>query len=210
MQSILYYKLWRINMLNTSTNNLILKALTLAFEAHSSQFRKGTSIPYIVHPMDVASILMKNLAPENVVIAGLLHDVVEDTNVSMQSILESFGEEVANLVRQASEPQELLGNDTVKKETWKARKMDTITKIKVCDVNAKLLSCADKLSNIRDMISEKKLVGDTFWEKFNAQQQEQSWYYHSLLDAYSYPPNITDKPAYSQFKEAVMTLFPVS
>jgi (p)ppGpp synthase/HD superfamily hydrolase len=199
-------------MQNSSTDNKMLKAFILAFEAHSSQFRKGTSIPYIVHPMDVASILLKNMAPENVVIAGLLHDVVEDTNTPIQSIAEAFGEEVADLVQQASEPPELLSDDdAVKRETWKARKMDTISRLKSYDVNAKLLSCADKLSNIRDMIGEQKLMGDVFWGKFNASKSEQFWYYHSILDAYSdSPPDITGKPAFSQFKEAVMTLFPDS
>ena len=161
--------------------------------------------------MDVASILMKNMAPEKVVMAGLLHDVVEDTNTPIQKIEQVFGKEVADLVQQASEPQEYRGeDDTSKRKTWKARKSNTITKIKGLDYDAKLLSCADKLSNIRDMINDLDIMGDALWGKFNAAKQEQSWYYHSLLEEYSnYPPDITNKPVYLQFKEAVMTLFSV-
>ena len=161
--------------------------------------------------MDVASTLMKNMAPERVVMAGLLHDVIEDTNTPIQKIEQMFGKDVADLVQQASEPQEYRGeDDTSKRKTWKARKSSTITKIKNFDYDAKLLSCSDKLSNIRDMINDLNLMGDAFWSKFNATKQEQSWYYHALLEEYSKnPPDITNKPVYSQFKEAVMTLFPV-
>jgi (p)ppGpp synthase/HD superfamily hydrolase len=190
-----------------SKNAKLANAFCFAIKAHSRQYRKGTSIPYIVHPMDVASILMKNLAPENVVIAGLLHDVVEDTDTSILKIEEIFGKKVAALVQQASEPQELLKGKP-KEMTWKARKTHTILKIIDLDYDAKLLSCADKLSNIRDLISDKKIRGDALWSQFNATKEEQSWYYHSLLDAYlKYPPDISDKPLISQFKEAVMTLF---
>jgi (p)ppGpp synthase/HD superfamily hydrolase len=146
------------------------------------------------------------------VIAGLLHDVVEDTNTPIQKIEQMFGKEVADLVQQASEPQEYRGEDNKsKRKTWKDRKSSTVAKVKDFSYDAKLLSCADKLSNIRDMINDVDLMGDALWGKFNATKQEQSWYYHSLLEAYSEnPPDITKKPVYSQFKEAVMTLFPVS
>jgi (p)ppGpp synthase/HD superfamily hydrolase len=63
---------------NNKNNDIISKALQFSYKAHKGTFRKGTKIPYIVHPLDVASILMKNNAPEHVIIAGLLHDVVED------------------------------------------------------------------------------------------------------------------------------------
>ena len=56
-------------------------AIRFASYAHQDEFRKGTTIPYIVHPLDVVSILMKNGASEDLVIAGVLHDVLEDTPI---------------------------------------------------------------------------------------------------------------------------------
>ena len=191
------------------SDDKIVKAITFAFKEHSDQRRKGTNIPYIVHPIDVASILMKNSAPENVLIAGLLHDVVEDTDSSIQQIEEIFGTEVANLVQQSSEPSELLSGGKSKRVTWRARKSHTISRIKELGYEAKLLSCADKLANIRDMVNEQKIVGEAFWGKFNASKEEQSWYYNALLEAYSSsPPDIIEKPVFLQFREAVMSLFP--
>ena len=62
------------------------RAFSYAYEAHLGQTRKGKKIPYIVHPMDVASVLMKNNAPEHVVIAGILHDVIEDREKTYSEI----------------------------------------------------------------------------------------------------------------------------
>jgi (p)ppGpp synthase/HD superfamily hydrolase len=87
-----------------------------------------STIPYIVHPLDVASILMKNNAPEHVVIAGLLHDVVEDGDYTLSDIRDEFGDEVATLVDGASEPEELINADR----------------------DMKLFSCTDKLANTLD------------------------------------------------------------
>ena len=110
-----------------SSSNIV-KAFSFAFETHKRKCRKGTQIPYIVHPMDVASVLMKNGASEELVIAGLLHDVVEDAGVEIQRVRNLFGERVADLVEGASEPAEFRTgtSDVEKRETWKERKSRTI------------------------------------------------------------------------------------
>ena len=85
----------------------IARAVQFAMEAHKEEFRKGTKIPYIVHPLDVLSILLKNGAGEDLAIAGLLHDITEDTDYTLQDIRTRFGDAVAILVEGASEPEEL-------------------------------------------------------------------------------------------------------
>lgn len=85
-------------------SNDFLKAFSYAYDAHLGQPRKNTKIPYIVHPMDVASILMKHNAPDHVVIAGILHDVIEDGGKTISEISNLFGENVAKLVDGASKP----------------------------------------------------------------------------------------------------------
>jgi len=111
-----------------------------------------STIPYIVHPLDVASTLMKNYAPEHVVIAGLLHDVVEDEDYTLSDIRDEFGDEVATLVDGASEPEELINADGGKSNIWPERKAHTIDFIKNADRDMKLLSCADKLANTQDRV----------------------------------------------------------
>ncbi|MFX0171107.1 MAG: HD domain-containing protein [Candidatus Hodarchaeota archaeon] len=183
----------------------IVKAFEFAYKAHKGSTRKSTNIPYITHPLEVVTILMKNKAPETVVIAGFLHDVVEDEGVRLVQIQKLFGNNVKKLVEGVSEPEELrIGN---KRKTWKKRKLHTINRIKAAGMDLKLLSCADKLSNVQDMINDLERLGEVFWERFNAPQEDQKWYYESLCKAFSEGESISDQNMFIQFQTKVKQLF---
>jgi hypothetical protein len=168
----------------------------------------GKVQPYIVHPLDVASTLMKNNAPERVVIAGLLHDVVEDEDYTLSDIRDKFGEEVATLVDGASEPEELINAHGGKSKTWPERKAHTIDFIKTADRDMKLLSCADKLANIRAIIRDYDMLGDGVWDIFNASKDSVAWYYISMLDAFGNgDEGIRDMPAFKEFGKCVGEMF---
>jgi len=169
---------------NNQNNNPIVDAFNFAYNAHKNTHRKSSTIPYIVHPLDVASTLMKNNAPEHVVIAGWLHDIVEDEDVPLSDIRDKFGEEVATLVDEAFEPEELINADRGKSKTWPERKAHTIDFIKNADRDMKLLSCADKLANIRDIIKDYDRLGDGVCDIFNASKDSVARYYISMLDAF--------------------------
>ena len=81
----------------------IQKAIVFATLAHEGQCRKGTNIPYIVHPMEVMQILTANGCNETVILAGILHDTLEDTQTTPEDILHIFGQEVLDLVLGESE-----------------------------------------------------------------------------------------------------------
>ena len=186
----------------------ITKAFNFAYNAHKNTCRKSSTIPYIVHPLDVASILMKNNAPEHVVIAGLLHDVVEDTDYTLSDIRDEFGAEVATLVDGASEPEELVNAKESKSSTWHERKVNTIDFIKNAGRNMKLLTCADKLANIQDIIRDHDRLGDGMWDIFNAPKDSIAWYYRSMLDAFGNgDEGISDMPAYKEFEKCVGDMF---
>lgn len=194
----------------TSPTEPIVKAFYVAYEAHKKYYRKGTAIPYIVHPMDVASILMKNGAPEHVVVAGLLHDTVEDTDMAIDGIREQFGSNVAELVKGATEPEKLVKGvtDIEKKKTWKERKQHTISFITGAWREMKMLSCADKLANISDMIREYALFGEELWGRFNATKAEQKWYYTSMLKALAAGEgSVADLPMYKELGRCVESMF---
>jgi len=187
--------------------NRFAEAYGFALKAHGQSTRKGTSIPYIVHPMDVASILLKNGAPEPLVIAGFLHDVVEDTDIPLSRIKEVFGDAVARLVEGASEPEALKRNPD-KKGTWRARKQHTIDHLRTAPRESKMLSGADKLANISDMLREWVAAGDPFWSKFNASKEDQAWYYRSVLEALGTGPgSIADLPMHAELGDCVRRLF---
>ncbi|MDR1219701.1 MAG: HD domain-containing protein [Treponema sp.] len=155
-----------------NSNNLIHEAITFAARKHSGQARKGTDIPYIAHPMEVMQILTENSCPETVIIAGVLHDTLEDTDTSPAEIKNLFGDDVLRIVSAESED---------KSKTWKERKQATIDHLAEDSFEARLVCCADKLANLRSMASDQALVGEKLWRRFNAGKEDICWYYGSIV-----------------------------
>ena len=179
-----------------------------ALNEHKNNTRKSGT-PYISHPMDVASILLKENVPYELVMAGLLHDIVEDTNVDIATIVRKYGHKVADHVNAVTEPEELRqAEDGDRVKNWKERKEHTIKKMSEAKRETKLLSCADKLANIRDLISDIRMEGDDFWNRFNAPKKDQEWYYRSMLEAFAHgSQSIEETRAYRDLRECVEKLF---
>lgn len=150
-------------------------AIMFATKAHTGQTRKGNNIPYIYHPMEVLQILTEMGCDEDVKIAGVLHDTVEDTDTTIEDIKEAFGENVALLVG---------GHTEDKSKTWQERKEDDIAALRAGSVGLKAIVFADKLSNIISLYDDYKVMGDTVYEKFNAGKEKQAWYYGELLKVF--------------------------
>ena len=150
------------------------EAVFFAEKAHRGQKRKGTDVDYITHPMEVYQILTSMQAGQELLIAGLLHDTVEDTDVDIDDIQLAFGDRVSTLVANHTENKRL---------SWRERKQHTIDIVKVADRDTRLLIMADKVSNLRSMLSDYSRVGEQLWERFNASKEEQSWYNSELQDA---------------------------
>ena len=154
----------------------IFKAIEFAAKAHAGQFRKSTNLPYILHPLGVGRILIEYDFPEEVVIAGILHDTIEDTSVSLKDILKGFGRDVKRIVEGASEPN--------RSDTWAKRKQHTVDYLKTASIDVLLVSCADKLDNINSIKKDYRKMGDKLWDRFNAKKEKQEWYYKSLSKAF--------------------------
>ncbi len=156
----------------------VIEAIKFAAIAHRDQLRKGTSIPYIIHPLMVAEILLEfGCTSPHLLIAAILHDTVEDTAFTAADIRKRFGEKVAEIVEALSEPD--------KTEAWENRKANTISRIKDAPVEVLWVECADKLDNIRAIHHDYDLIGEKLWERFNRPQEQQKWYYQSLAAALS-------------------------
>ena len=154
--------------------NRVEEALEVAARAHEGQFRKGTGIPYISHPYAVGLILMNEGCPEEVIIAGLLHDTVEDTDMTLDCIQERFGVVVATIVDGCTEDKSLR---------WRERKSEQIESLRIASPEICIVTCADKLHNIRTVISEYDEIGDNVWDRFHGGFEAQSWYYQSILES---------------------------
>jgi (p)ppGpp synthase/HD superfamily hydrolase len=165
----------------------IFNAITFVAEKHRHHWRKGTRIPYISHLMNVMKILCEEGAPAEIVVAGILHDVVEDTPVSVEEVKQLFGEKIARLVVKASEQDKLEDAENRKKDKetpWRERKEKTIAHLNnEPNPNYLLVSAADKLDDIRAIRADYERIGDAIWSRFNASQDELRWYYTEIAKA---------------------------
>ena len=155
-------------------NYLLEKAIHFATTHHAGQVRKGTHIPYIVHPLETMNILRSMNADNNLLIAGVLHDTIEDTTATSDDILDRFGLEVASLVD---------GHSEDKSKTWDERKTRAIEELTHSGKRFKMLVMADKVSNLRSIAADYRALGDKLWERFNAPAEKQAWYYSGIQDA---------------------------
>ena len=153
---------------------LLHRAIQFATAAHQGQKRKGSGLDYICHPMEVLQILTQCNASLPVLIAGVLHDTIEDTPVTAQQIHDTFGPQVTALVLHHSED---------KGQSWKARKTAAIHQAQTGTLDCKLLIAADKVSNLRSTADDYQKMGDALWQLFRAGRDEISWYYRSMLEA---------------------------
>ncbi len=154
-------------------NDKLDQAINFAVKCHSGDVRKGTDRPYILHPVEALQILASMNADTNLMIAGVLHDTLEDTETTLETIASMFGKDVAELVDSHTED---------KRKTWYQRKIYTITTLPEEDLRHKMLTIADKLANLRSIHADHKAIGDELWTRFNAPKELQAWYYSKICD----------------------------
>lgn len=153
--------------------NICVKAKKFAIKAHNGQVRKSDrEKPMIIHPINVANILREYGFDDNVIAAGYLHDVVEDTKYEEKDIKKLFGDDIASLVMGASEKDKSL--------SWEERKKETINSVKNLDFRHKAIVCADKISNLEDImiLFEEKDKYD--FSSFKRGFKDQLWYYDNV------------------------------
>ncbi len=161
---------------------MINEAIKLAVQAHKGQLRKGTNIPYIVHPMRVMERLLHAGYSEEVACAGVLHDVIEDGDVSLSQLENQFGKRIAELVDAATEVETEGPRDST---TWKQRKEHKIESFEALeDAEAIAIIVADKLDNLSDIVKDHKKYDYKLWDRFNASFEDISWFYTTLRNQY--------------------------
>jgi len=154
-----------------------LKAFLFAAEKHAGQVRKASRTPYIAHLMGVASLALEFGGDEDIAIAALLHDVVEDCGGAplLKEVKRRFGSRVAKIVDGCTD------TDMDPKPPWRERKESYIRHLKNADADTRLVSAADKLNNVRSILSDYREVGESVWERFNGGREGTLWYYGALL-----------------------------
>jgi (p)ppGpp synthase/HD superfamily hydrolase len=156
------------------------EAFVFAAHKHAGQTKKGTGVPYISHVMGVAGLVLEAGGDEEMAIAALLHDVVEDCGgmPALKEIEEKFGRRVAHIVDGCTDS---YGSP---KPPWRERKEKYLTRVRDEDDETRLVSAADKVHNTRAILLDYREIGDKVWERFAGKRDGSLWYYRSLADEF--------------------------
>ncbi|MFD1415254.1 HD domain-containing protein [Oceanobacillus jeddahense] len=174
-------------------------AKAFAAKAHQGQVRKNSSEPYITHPIRVAERLEKEGCSDDLISAGYLHDVVEDTDICIEEIEQQFGKVVAELVASHTED---------KSKSWWDRKKQTVDHLKDAPKEIKYLIIADKLDNLLELEKEHEELGDAIWKNFNAGYSQQKWYNQEIAKQMYAHLTANEIPAYfKEYEQAVKRFF---
>ena len=153
------------------------QALLFAHRQHAGQLRKGTPAPYISHLLGVAGLVLEAGGDEDLAIAALLHDVVEDCGGTpmLKEVRRRFGKRVAHVVEGCT--------DTCldPKPPWRRRKENYVRHLRTADADTHLVSAADKLHNARHILSDYHQDGEMIWSRFHGKRRGTLWYYRALL-----------------------------
>ncbi|HXM11941.1 MAG TPA: HD domain-containing protein [Terriglobales bacterium] len=156
------------------------RAFRYAAEKHEGQTRKQTAVPYLSHLMAVASLVLEAGGDEDMAVAALLHDVVEDCGgmPRLREVRKQFGPRVASIVEGCTDS---FGEP---KREWAERKKDYLREVKHADADTRLVSASDKLHNVRTILSDYRQHGEAIWARFSGKKEGTLWYYRALSDEY--------------------------
>ena len=185
--------------------DLVSEAIVFSTKAHDGMRRRKSEVPYVLHPMEVGAIIATLTDNQEVIAAGVLHDVVEDAGITIEEIGEKFGSRVMELVASETENKR---EDLPPEETWFIRKEESLEKLRSTnDIEILMLWMGDKLSNIRTIYRDFLVEGDALWNKFHqSDTNAQAWYYRSIM---KYTERLSNTLAWIEYKTLVEKIFGV-
>ena len=190
-------------MSNAAVDTALLdKAIRFATEAHSGTERRGKGYPYIVHPLEAVAIVASITPDQELLAAAALHDTVEDTEVSLETIRREFGDRVASLVEEESDS---FIEGVSEEDSWHDRKKAAIDRIAAASRDAKIVALGDKLSNARAIYRDWMTIGDKIWDIFHIKDKaSHKWHYEGLAESLK---ELSDTFAYKEFAFLVKEIF---
>ena len=158
---------------------LVSEAIAFAVKAHDGMRRKNGQSPYILHPLEAAVIVGTMTDDQEIIASAVLHDVVEDTDITINEVEKNFGKRVKELVECETEDKRA---DMPPAESWRIRKEESLEVLKnASDIAVLMVWIGDKLANMRSIYRDFKVEGNAMWQRFNQKDaNEQAWYYRSI------------------------------
>jgi (p)ppGpp synthase/HD superfamily hydrolase len=183
-------------------------AIKFAHDVHRLQPRKDTTIPYVSHLISVAGLVLESGGDEDLAIAGLLHDAVEDAeDISGEEMSDRiraiFGDRVADIVDGCSDAKSSPGES---KPPWRSRKEAYLEHLRSASNDVLRVSIADKVHNARSIATDQDRFGKALWDRFSSTSEESRWYYTSLRDIYK--ERISDSYLIKELEIAIARIWP--
>jgi len=190
-------------MANKSIDTSLLdRAIIYAVKAHAGIERRGKGFPYIVHPMEAVEIVATMTPDQELLSAAVLHDVVEDTPVTVEDLRAEFGDRIATLVEQESDK---FVEGVSEADSWHDRKQAAIDRLAAAPKDAKMVALGDKLSNMRAIWRDWLEKGDAIWSIFHVTDPaEHEWHYRGLADSLR---ELDDTIAFKEFEHLINKVF---
>lgn len=176
-------------------STLLDKALHFAIDAHANTERRGKGFPYIVHLLEAVEIVATITPDQELLAAAALHDTIEDTDCTVETIRAEFGEHIASLVDAESDK---FTEGVSEEDSWRDRKQAAINRLAAAPHDAKIVAMGDKLSNMRAIARDYKEIGDKLWTRFHAPngKSDHEWHYRGLAQSLS---ELSQTFAYQEF-----------
>ena len=156
-----------------SANVKVHEAMDFAAKVHKDQKLQGSDADFITHPMEVLNILTTMAAEPDVLIAGVLHDVMEYGGVTSEDLIMKFGDSVAHLVSEVSEE---------KGYAWRFRKQQLINTVHMRSKEEQMIIMADMVAHLRRLYADYSVDGEKIWERFDISKEDISWYFSTMQD----------------------------
>ena len=182
--------------------SLLDRAILFAVRAHAGTERRGKGFPYIVHPMEAMEIVATMTADQELLAAAVLHDTVEDTDVTVERLRAEFGDRIAGLVAAESD---VFVEGVSEEDSWHARKQAAIDRLARAPHDAKMVALGDKLSNMRAIARDYAVQGDALWNIFHAKDpKDHEWHYRGLAESLR---ELQDTFAFQEFERLINEVF---
>lgn len=183
-------------------SSLLDKAIIFAVKAHKNIERRGKGFPYIAHPLEAMSIVATMTNDQELLAAACLHDVIEDTEYTYETIKSHFNKRVADLVQAESD---IIIPDKDAAHSWVERKQAQMDHLRNSPRDVQMVALGDKLSNMRALARDYEVVGDELWNRFHVTDPKlHAWHYRGLAEALS---DLKDTIAYQEFHYLIEKTF---
>lgn len=155
------------------------EAIQKAVLVHKNQIRRTPDeMPYISHLFSVFALLLTYTRDEDILIAGLLHDAIEDTDYTFEELEGDFGPRVREIVAGVTEEKSRGG----KKLPWRERKLGNLNNLKNSSQESMLISAVDKIYNLNALVNDRELYGDSMWDFLQPGAKEKLWFHREVID----------------------------